>query len=144
MRFIFLSLLTFCLTSCASSNRVKHLDNFVKLEFGKGGGFAGTVETYTIDAKGKVSVYNSFTDSTQTVVKLKKKEMKVLLQELSALNIDSLQFNYPGNFYYFVKYSTSEGKEERIVWGDMNYPVPNKVKTYYQKLFVRIPEVEEK
>ena len=118
--------------------------SFSGLEFGEGGGFSGIVKTYKINSKGIVSQHNSFNDSTRVLTKLKKKELRTLVQKLETLGIDSLDFYHPGNFYYFLKYNEVGGQEKKVVWGDLNHPVPNAIKVYYQSLFVRIPEIEAK
>lgn len=105
-----------------------------QLIFGNGGGITGATNSYILLENGQLFQKNSLTDSTKEVTPISKKQAKLLYQQVQELKIDSLEFNHPGNRYFFIQH-LQEGTRHELTWGDMNHKIPKEIETFYKSLF---------
>lgn len=114
-----------CLVSCAQ-------DKFITV--GSGGGFSGTATAYKVTAAGKIFKGNSIGEIKYTEsAKIKKATAKKCIQRVSEQTQSNSQFNHPGNLYYFIGYTDNAG-EQKVTWGDAQYPVPESIQKLYQEI----------
>jgi len=111
-----------------------HLDGQAqRIEFGNGGGFSGQTTQYTLTPDGKLLMKEGIAGASQSLKQLKQQETRRLFDEVSALHLDTLRFNHPGNRYYFIRWQSGNNPYE-VKWGDERMPVPQSVQAVYQKL----------
>lgn len=94
----------------------------VKIVFGEGGGFAGSLQKYSMFDNGQVFLQNGFDVANQVEKNsLKKKEIKKVLKELQSLNFSELEYNKSGNMYQFIELHQGDSMH-KVQWpsGDKN------------------------
>ena len=107
-------------------------DKFITV--GSGGGFAGTATVYKITASGKVFKGNGVGEIKYTeCAKIKKAMAKKYIQTVSELTQSGSPFSHPGNMYYFINYTDTNG-EHKATWGDAQYPVADSIQKLYQEI----------
>ena len=60
-----------------------------------------------------------------------------IYKKLADLKLDTLNFNHPGDRYYFIKAVKNDTKHE-VIWGDPSYTVPAEVDEFYKFLMSTI------
>ena len=108
-----------------------------RLEFGSGGGVAGKVDTYTLLSNGQLFLTNSMTQETQELEGFGKKGAKSFFEKVNQPEISNLEFNHPGNLYYFITH-IAENQKMSLVWGSMNHSPPTLCTTLYQDLMATV------
>ena len=104
-----------------------------QLIFGNGGGMSGMVKTYTLLENGQLFMNNSLTKESTEIGILKKKECKAVFKKLAGLKLREVEFDHPGNRYYFLEDYT-DGEACRITWGKEGYEVASEIKNLYNQL----------
>lgn len=104
-----------------------------QLIFGRGGGISGEVTTYTVLENGQVFYHNSFTKENAEIKSLTKKEATSCFQKMDTLQLSEMNFDHPGNVYYFLEEVHGEEKH-RVTWGSNDHEIPEKCKTFYKEL----------
>lgn len=122
----FLALMAISLLfSCKASKALPHEYSKEQILFGDGGGFSGLLNTYVLlqDAR----LFQQVSDSTfQSMGKIDRSICKQIFQQTDNLRLDTLDFDFPGNLYYF--YGTrKETEESQIVWGGAQANPPKEI-----------------
>jgi hypothetical protein len=111
-------------------------DDYPKMQirFGSGGGFTGMVTEYALFENGRLfkkegKVTAAFTEQKKPASKL----VKTAFATLENVRPFLTDFNHPGNLYRFIEIR-SEGKVQRITWGDEHAPVDDRVRVFYSIL----------
>ena len=89
-----------------------------QLTFGSGGGFTGLTTTYTVKSDRTFSKSENLNHKTESLKKVKCKDIKALRKLLANVNFPSLNINKPGNMTSFV-HATLNGKEYKTEWTGM-------------------------
>ncbi len=126
-----LILVVFLITtwSCKSThfNPENHQDDYVTI--GEGGGFAGIETSYHILTNGRVYKQSSI-DTVQTELpKIDRKIISRALNNYKSLNLQTYQYEQPGNAYKFITFKTGE-KKHRITWFDEKEVKPECIQIY--------------
>ena len=135
-------LVTFLLVSCfaigCKSQKFSY-DNLPEdqIVFGQGGGMAGGVKTYTLLENGQLFVHNSITKISEELNAINSERAAEFFIELDGLSFKTIQFEHPGNRYYFLGHKTDEG-EHQIVWGGEDHDTPDPVRAMYKQLMETI------
>ena len=74
-----------------------------QLIFGNGGGMSGMVKTYTLLENGQLFHKNSLTEEATELESISKKEAKTCFADLEQLSLSEMNFDHPGNMYYFLE-----------------------------------------
>lgn len=121
------------LVSCKSQQF--SLDNLPdkQLVFGKGGGITGAVDTYVLLENGQLFYTNTITKKSEELEKVGKAKTKEFFDQLETLKLGSMDFNHPGNIYYFIEDAGEDGNK-KVVWGSNDYEVDPLCKTLYTNL----------
>ena len=144
MKYFISFILIYCfLIACSTSKYSANELPEKQLTFGKGGGFAGVSDEFILLENGQLFLKSSLTDSIEVLPNIKKKKAKELFEAAAKLSMDTLDFNHPGNMYYFVKYREQEEAKNGITWGDMNHAPPAAIKEFYQRLMNLSTQKEE-
>ena len=104
-----------------------------QLIFGRGGGISGEVNTYTLLENGQVFYNNSLTKENSEIKSLSKKEAISCFQKMDSLKLSEMNFDHPGNLYYFLEEVNGE-ERYRVTWGSNDYEVSSECKDFYKEL----------
>jgi len=104
-----------------------------QLVFGKGGGMSGAVDTYILLENGQLFHSNSITKETEELENIGKKEAENCFAKLDSLSIADMDFNHPGNMYYFLE-EINGAEIRRITWGSENHEISEEYKEFYNQL----------
>jgi hypothetical protein len=104
-----------------------------QLRWGSGGGFTGKETSFTMLENGQIFQFVGVSGEKTEIKATKAKTAKGLFGAVISLELDKIDFDKPGNMYYFIE---TKGKEtaHKITWGDDNTPVDQKVKDFYKVL----------
>ena len=104
-----------------------------RLTFGSGGGFTGAVTSHHLLPNGQLFKSKGLQPDTSAIHTIKRGKAKSFFKEAEELGLLELEFNQPGNMYYFMQYYT-EGKENKITWGANGAKIPDTIKNFYDQL----------
>ena len=86
-----------------------------QIKFGSGGGFTGSVITYTLNSDKTFSKEESLSHKTEALPKVKCKDICQIRKLLKKVNFSVLNINKPSDMSSFITY-ISGGKEYKTVW----------------------------
>ena len=104
-----------------------------QLVFGSGGGMSGASDSYILLENGQLFHSNSLTKVTEELPQIDKAKAKEYYKKMADITFAQIQFNHPGNRYYFLEDLTVEGGD-RIVWGSTENEIPIECKNLYKEL----------
>ncbi len=108
------------------------------LRFGSGGGFTGSVTSYTLAADGHFTSRRGMPgDTTAAPTPLPTPSayrVRAAFVAFDALPADSLAFNQPGNLTYFLEGRTRTGRAVRLTWGAPGARPAHAVRALYEEL----------
>lgn len=130
--FIILFGFSIILAGCSTQEKLAQYEGN-EIVFGNGGGFTGQEISYKITPDGKIEMTDKLKNETTELKNLSAGKTLKVFEQITELNLAGLDFNNPGNMYYFIKESYKTGKEE-VVWGDGEKNPPQAVLDYYQLL----------
>ncbi len=117
MRILYLVLiLPIILISCKTTNTTP--DNYTErqLHFGKGGGFAGTVDQYILLENGAV-FDKSISGEYVKLNDISHQYTEQIFNNYYILDIHKKKINNPGNIYYYIQMNDGSATN-KIVWND--------------------------
>ncbi|MFN0215618.1 MAG: hypothetical protein ACKVT2_15280 [Saprospiraceae bacterium] len=103
-----------------------------QIRWGTGGGFVGKESAQILCDNGQI--FNR--DIMGTVLlsgKTKGKKAKTLFKTAEELGLAKLEYNHPGNIYYFIELLEGD-MVSRVVWGDKKYPVEKSINDLFEEL----------
>lgn len=130
---LFLSLFSVFLFSCKSQQYTIDELPAEQLVFGNGGGITGEVSTYTLLENGQVFYNNSLTKEHTEMESLAKKVAKSSFKKLEALKLFEVNFDHPGNMYYFLEEIKGDSIH-RVTWGSSEHEISEACKAFYKEL----------
>jgi len=133
LKIVLTTFLFIMLFSCISHQFT--LDNLPEkqLIFGKGGGMTGAADTYILLENGQLFHTNSLTKKSEELKSISKNKSDELFLQLEVLQLAEMDFNHPGNIYYFIE-NMKTGTSSKVVWGSMEHEVDPLCKTLYNNL----------
>lgn len=109
-----------------------------QIRFGRGGGVVGRETAYTLLKNGQLFGQNT-DGSALELPSADKKIAQGYFNTIRTLDLDLVQFSYPGNVYYFIEVPAAKGDQaNRIVWGDQAHPVDGPIQDIHEKLMALI------
>lgn len=122
------------MNSCKSKNI--DLDNYKKskVHFGGGGGFTGKSFEFCLLENGALYNVDSTTKEYSQPIFLKKKEVKTIMNKVMEVNALNYAYNEPGNMYKYIKTTKSDEEDLKLVWGNPELMVDDKVNELYKEL----------
>ena len=135
-----LCLLATCLLfACKSTQYTPQNYDKAILVFGSGGGFTGGVKEYTILENGQIFTNTKEKGVLNELSRLPKKQVKQIFENYDVLDIASMNYDAPGNEYFYIEY-TESGEKHKILWGDRGTKVPESLNVYFKNLkrFVKL------
>lgn len=132
-RILLLSLFSVFLFSCKSQQYTINDLPESQLIFGSGGGITGGVSTFTLLENGQLFHNNSLTKEHVELESITKKEAKTSFEKMEALRLSEMDFNHPGNMYYFLE-EVKGDTLHRVTWGSNDHDISAECKTFYKEL----------
>ncbi len=127
-------LMVFCLSTLSCSTKKPVFDPNESgsdyISFGSGGGFTGKVNSYYLNKKGDIYVPND--TAFVKLASIPDEMVNQIFKNYTALGLDKMILNDPGNKYYFIERNI-DGQKQSLKWG--NNPLDNKnIATYFDIL----------
>ena len=110
------------------------------LSFGSGGGYAGSLTTHYLLPNGQLFLSEGIVGEKMAMGKIAARKAKKLIEEYQ----DSLyivQYDEPGNLYYFLEWTGAENKH-KIQWAKGQEAAPVAAADFYKKLMRQLPKDE--
>lgn len=104
-----------------------------KINFGSGGGFAGTITEYSLLENGQLFGRQSQSSPWQAMDTLQKTQVKQYFKQIEQLNLLKVKFDRPGNWSYFITIEEN-GKPHKIQWCAEVKPQQASVISFYNIL----------
>ncbi|WP_273565427.1 hypothetical protein [Maribacter halichondriae] len=108
-----------------------------RIVFGNGGGITGASDTYVLLENGQLFHTNSLTKETIELEKISKKEAKKCFSKIDSLNLSKMEFEHPGNRYYFIEEIHGDEKV-KVTWGSNDHEIDEGCKEFYKELMTTI------
>ena len=119
------------ISGCHTKNYPAHNLPEEQLTFGKGGGFTGDVTKYILLKNGQLFQSSSLSGDVTEIGKVEKKQVTTLFKKADSLG--QVDFNHPGNYYYFITRKLP-GKESTVIWGSPEDKIPSHIQELYDAL----------
>ena len=125
------------LFQAACSSQSKSLQTLPKdqIIFGRGGGMSGEVQSHILMDNGQLYATSSLFADTTHLADLAPESTKKLFEQLDSLHLAQLNFQHPGNRYYFIKH-----QQQKVVWGARDTLPPPIVQRLYDSLQSFVPK----
>ena len=94
------------------------------IRIGNGGGFAGIETTYTIYKNGQLE------QAGKVLAKLNPSNVDQLINNISILKLDQIDWNKPGNIYKFIEYNLN-GKNHKLTWDSNATDIDGNLNLFY-------------
>jgi len=130
---LFLSLFLVSFFSCKSQRYTLNDLPDTQLIFGSGGGITGEINTYTLLENGQLFYNNSLSKESKEIESLSKKEAAVCFQKMKGLQLSQMNFNHPGNMYYFLE-EVKGDERHSVIWGSNEHNISEECKAFYKEL----------
>ena len=111
-----------------------------QITFGTGGGFSGIVNDYTLLSNGQLFKRSSVDNRFVEVQSASRDAATQAFKNYDFLGIGDMSIDKPGNLYYFIQYKGKDSQEHKLVWGDDQTTIDDKLKTFYENLSALIPK----
>ena len=103
------------------------------IEFGNGGGFAGSLTKFKLFENGRMMKQGSYNSKYLSHTVVDEELCKQLFNTVKTLSLQEKQIQDPGNLYYFITIKDSD-MMMNFKWGGMNETVDPSVKTFHKLL----------
>ncbi len=126
--------------SCTPASEFPKKEKRDEIHFGQGGGISGATTHYILLEDGRL-FRQPWRDTTLTYLDTWPGIFtRQMFLNYHSLKLDTVNYNEPGDLYYFVEYHTPKKPPHRIVWGKPGFqPADNLVK-YYNNLYQSIKQ----
>lgn len=123
------------LASCSPAKEFPSKYSKDQIHFGQGGGFSGLITYYALLEDGRLFL-RSQRDSTFTLVTTWDKNfVDQMFSNYKRFNFDQLDFNEPGDLYYFLQYYPAKKPSHNLTWGRSGFRPDENLVTYYNLLY---------
>lgn len=122
------------LFSCKSNQAlVQDKTQMRSIEFGNGGGFAGSLTKYKLYESGLIEIQDKINGSFRSYNNIEEKVCQQIFNSIESLNLESKGIDDPGNLYYFLNVKDGENSM-KFNWGGVNQKADPALKQYYKLL----------
>lgn len=105
-----------------------------QIRFGKGGGFTGMEQKYTLLDNGQL-----FEGDKTELDSAKKRSAKACFKTAKKLGLEKLSYTNPGNIYSFIEVPSGEGFN-RITWGGQGAAADAAIVKLHEQLMGLLPK----
>ncbi len=133
--------LLICLNILFSNCFISRQNNIIyeKILFGKGGGFTGKYDDYSLNSSGILFKKDPSTKEFIKIKTLNKKDNKNIFKEIDNNKLFELNFNNPYNISCYIEIIKGS-VSNKIVWGNAKNPPPAAVEIMFNKLMNLVKE----
>jgi len=104
---------------------------------GSGGGMTGMVNEFHINKDGRVVKQNTLSGQNSIYKTITTEQLNIVNSMFDQLNLSSVDFDRPGNMYYFV--GLKEGmKQHRVTWSSADPALPENIRQFYNMMTTEI------
>jgi hypothetical protein len=135
-------LLVLLLAGCSKKIAMEKMPA-TQIIFGSGGGFTAQAKEYCLLENGKIVEKAKDGQEFDVLTTIDRDKATQCFSVSKTFKLDEMQFNEPGNMYYFVTIKSKSKAENKIVWGDKSKPVSSEVSTLYKMLMSFLPKKED-
>ena len=111
MKYFYLLFIVFLFPTCKTSKQTTKTD-YVVIHFGRGGGVTNDVTTYSLYPDGKIWMSKSFSNDSSLVTEILHEHVKKLYIRIEESGVDTIDYQSPGNLYYFIHIHKRSGKNK--------------------------------
>jgi len=130
MKYIIFTVLILLTTSCVVTKTQKELTNkFLRITFGKSGGFTGATNEYLLNSKGEV--YKIKNVDTLKINQINKKEIQDISSFIKSSSFKNINLKETGNITYFIEVKALKFNK-KVTWGENSQA--SEIKELYKKL----------
>lgn len=130
---LFSSIIVLSLFGCKSQQYTFDELPEKQLVFGSGGGMTGAVDTYVLLENGQFFHTNSLTKEVKELESISKKEARKCFVKLEELSLSKMDFDHPGNRYYFLE-EVKNDSIHKVVWGSNGNEISEDCLSFYNEL----------
>ena len=131
----FLWLMLAGMLACTPSTQYPKKERTDEIHFGQGGGFSGAVTHYILLEDGRL-FQQAWRDTNKTYIDTWPGLFtRQTFLNYKSLKIDEMNYNEPGDLYYFIEYHAKKKEPRRVVWGKPGFQVDPNLTTYYNLLY---------
>ena len=109
-----------------------------QIHFGQGGGFTGGVTYYALLEDGRVFQRGQLDTIFTYLEKWTPGFTEQMFSNYNSLHLQEMDFNEPGDLYYFVNYKSPGDPDHRLTWGRSGFKPDHNVVRFYNLLFKSI------
>ena len=111
--------------------------------FSSGGGFTAQVKEYCLLENGKIVEKSKDGQEFDVLTTIDRDKATQCFNVSKTFKLDEMQFNEPGNMYYFITIRSKSKTENKIVWGNKSKPVSSEVAALHKMLMSFLPKKED-
>jgi hypothetical protein len=112
------------------------------ITIGKGGGFTGAYDEYSILENGRVFKYNTIEKERHYLGKIESNVTRQLFSNYAMLGISGKELNNPGNMNYYIQYKDDQNSF-RSLWSDFN-AVDKNIRLFYDFAMNSVSRLRDK
>ena len=106
-----------------------------QIHFGQGGGFSGILTYYALLEDGRLFQRSLRDSSFALVTTWDKNFVSQMFSNYKRLSLDQLNFNEPGDLYYFLQYHAPNKASHNLTRGRPGFKPTENLVTYYNLLY---------
>ena len=106
--------------------------------FGKGGGFAGTVNEYVVFPNGQIFLKRN-DGAAVAFAKIKKRKAKKLFKKANEMDLIKMSYKKPGNMYYYIGYKKDK-EFSKSTWGREEHLINEPLDSFLKEFFELLPK----
>ena len=109
-----------------------------QIHFGQGGGFTGGVTYYALLEDGRVFQRGERDTVFTWLEKWTPEFTEQMFSNYNSLHLQEMNFNEPGDLYYFIIYKSPAHGDHRLTWGRSGFKPDQNAVRFYNLLFKSI------
>ena len=135
MKYLYLFFIILLFTNCKTTRQSAGTE-YTVVQFGSGGGITNNITTYSLYPDGQLWMKKSIEKDSSLISTISRRQVKKTFTKVKASGADTLRYQNPGNYYYFIQ--TRKPSEQNIIeWSDDNPPDKN-IEDLYKYLIEKI------
>jgi len=135
MKYISLLFIIILFTNCKTT-RQSTVTEYTVVQFGSGGGITNNITTYSLHPDGQLWIKKSIEKDSSLISTISRRQVKKTFAKVKASGADTIRYQNPGNYYYFIQTRKPSG-QNIIEWSDDNPPNEN-IENLYKYLVEKI------
>jgi hypothetical protein len=127
----------------SSTTSVQKKEIEIKYCFGKGGGFTGVYEEYSLSETGKIYKRDFSYGRDVYLGQLTPIELELFLEKTAQLSLEGVIINEPGNISTYIEIREGTLSINKLVWGAQLYYPPNEIADFHKEMFDKLSKINK-